>query len=91
MKTFANAGRLGNDPELKTKDEKPYVRLRIAANGKTTDWFTVAVFGPLAEAAAQHLKKGDGVAVSGRLQSSTYKDRPQIDFIGNNADFFAKK
>ncbi len=91
MKNFAIAGNLGSTPELKTKGDTSYVNLRIAANGKKTDWFWVTCFGPLAEAAAKMLQTGDVIAVSGHLRTSTYNDKERVELIAASADFFPKK
>ena len=90
MKTFTIAGRLGADPELQEKDGKSWTRLRIAANGRVTDWFTLACFGPLAENVTKKLGKGDGIAVRGELRTQEYEGKEQIQLIGLEADFFPK-
>ena len=91
MKNFAIAGHLGADPKLKTKGETSYVNLRVAANGKKTDWFWVTCFGTLAKNAAKVLKTGDGIAVEGYLRSKEHKGRERIELIASSADFFPRK
>ena len=90
MKNFHIAGHLGADPELDTKGETTWTRLRVAANGRQTDWFDVAVFGALAETCCEHLKKGDGVAVNGNLRTSKYEDRTVVNLIAQSVQFFGK-
>ena len=90
MKTFAIAGHLGTDPKLETKGETTWTRVRVAANGRETDWFTITAFGKLAEAIAKNLQKGDGIAVRGELRTKTYEGKERIELHAREADFFAK-
>ena len=91
MKNFHIAGHLGATPELKTKDDTCWTSLRIAANGKRTDWFWVKVFGKLAESIVEHLRKGDGIAVAGSLRTHKYNDQEKVELIADTATFFGKK
>ena len=88
MKNFQIAGRLGSTPELQEKNETTWTQLRIAVNGKHTDWFTIAAFGTLAENCCKHLNKGDGVAVTGRLRTGSYEGREIVQLVAEAAQFF---
>ena len=91
MNAFTIAGHLGADPKLKTKGETTWTQLRVATNnGHGTHWFWVTAFGKLAEAMVKKLAKGDGVAISGELRSSTHNDKERGDLIAKTADFFCK-
>ncbi len=91
MNTFQLAGRLGTDPKLQTKGETTWTRLRVATNnGHGTQWFWVTAFGKLAETMVKKLVKGDGVAISGELRSSTHNDKERVELIAKSADFFRK-
>ncbi len=90
MNTFTIAGHLGADPKLETKGETTWTRLRVAANGRKTQWFWVTAFGKLAEAMAEHLRKSDGVAISGELRVNTYDGKERVELIAKTADFFRK-
>ena len=63
-------GRLGSDPQLRTtKTGEPVANFNLAIDQgygerKTTNWVRVTCWGKQAEACAQHLSKGDLVAVS---------------------------
>jgi single-strand DNA-binding protein len=82
-------GNLGADPVQRGQSEKagPIVGFSIAENVNTfdaetrtyktvhTNWFNITAFGSMAERAKRHLKKGDRVAVQGRLQTTRYTDK----------------
>ncbi len=67
--TLIFRGRLGSDPQIRTtKTGEPVANFNLAIDQgygehKTTAWVRVSVFGKQAEAAAQHLSKGDLVSV----------------------------
>ena len=72
-------GFLGANPELRyTPEREAIARVRIATsetwkkNGvkqERTEWHNLVFFGKLAEIVGEHLKKGAGVYVEGRLQT----------------------
>ena len=74
-------GRLTADPELKyTENEIPVTRFRVATqrppkkNGeKVADFINVVTWNGQAKATAEYLKKGQMVAIDGRLQVSSYE------------------
>src|SRR3954468_19317212 len=82
-------GNLGADPIERGKaiESGPVVKFNIAENVQTyeaetrtfktvhTNWFTVTTFGPLAERVRASLKKGDRVAIQGRMKTSKYEDK----------------
>ncbi len=75
-------GRLTADPEVRyTSNEKPVAHFRIAVarrakNGeKSADFLNCIAWGGLAKTCGEYLKKGRLVAVEGRLQIKTYKDK----------------
>lgn len=73
-------GRLGRDPEMRyTADGKPVCNLNVAVDRyagpdrpKVTKWFRVAIWERGAEAANNHLHKGDTVLVEGNIEASAY-------------------
>lgn len=78
-------GRLGIDPEVKTFGEnKRMVRLSLATNDKyrnsrgetveDTQWHSIVAWGKTAEIAEKYLKKGQEVAVRGKLNTRQYDD-----------------
>lgn len=92
-------GRLGANPELRyTSNGHPVASIRLACterrrtpsgdweDGDTT-WLDVTAWRNLAEAAAEHLAKGDAVTVTGRL---TQKERDGRTYYGVTADTLAK-
>jgi len=87
MGTINNAfvlGHLGADPTMRTTDGgTPVTEISIATNrrrdvdGETTfetTWHKVKLWGTRAELANAHLKKGDAVAVGGRINTEEWVD-----------------
>lgn len=84
-------GHLGSDPETRYMPSGGAVtNLRIATSeswrDKTsgeqqerTEWHNVAMFGRLAEVAAEYLRKGSQVYVEGRLRTRKWQDRDGND------------
>ncbi|MGO9179614.1 MAG: single-stranded DNA-binding protein [Candidatus Limnocylindrales bacterium] len=79
-------GNLGRDPEMRyTPSGQAVTQFTVAvnrnfkgANGdwqEETEWFRVVAWGPLAERAAEYLRKGRKVYVEGRLQTRQWEDR----------------
>lgn len=71
-------GRVGNDIEVNyTTSGRPYITFSLATNRpykdkngnwqRVTDWHRIRIFGKRAEGLAKILKKGDLIAVEGRL------------------------
>ncbi len=90
MNTLKNSvqliGNLGKDPEAKESDQgTTYTRATIATNEtyqnkrgeKITDtqWHNIIAWGKTAENMAKMLKKGNAVAVKGKLNHNSYKDK----------------
>jgi single-stranded DNA-binding protein len=90
MNAFTIAGRLGSDPKLQSKDDTTWATLRVAVNGRHTNWFWVTAFGKLAETIAKKLHKGDGIAITGELRSNTHNETERIELIAKRATFFPK-
>ena len=73
-------GRMAKDIELRqTSTGKAVGNFSVAADKRfkrqgeaTADFFNVVVWGKQAELIDQYLKKGDRIALSGRLQTRTY-------------------
>lgn len=82
-------GALGSDPEVKTtRADEPIARMRVATNRRVqrdgrwedeTEWHTVVAFGKSADFAGKYLKKGRLVYVEGRLQTTRWVDKHQIE------------
>lgn len=90
MKSLRNSvqliGNLGMDPEVKqVANGGKLVRFSIATSDtyknqqgeKVTDtqWHNLVIWGGLAEVAEKYLKKGNQVAVEGRLETNSYDDK----------------
>ena len=84
-------GNLGQDPDTRYMPSGGAVtNLRVATNEswkdkqtgeqkEKTEWHNVAMFGRLAEIAAEYLRKGSQVYVEGRLQTRKWQDRDGND------------
>lgn len=90
MNTLRNSvrlvGNLGMDPEVKTFDtNKKLARVSIATNESykndkgekvtETQWHNLVMWGSQAKLAEELLKKGDEVAVEGKLSNKSYTDK----------------
>lgn len=87
MKSLRNSvqliGRLGKDPEVKTFGDKKKASFSIAtsesyknAKGEKvedTQWHNVVIWGKLAGVAEKYLKKGQEIAVEGKLMHRDYE------------------
>lgn len=92
-------GRLCTAAELKyTQSEKAYARLNLAVGRmkkEETDFISCIAWEKTAEIIAEHCRKGDKIAIVGRLQTGSYEkdDKKikttdvlinQITFLGSN-------
>lgn len=91
-------GRLTRDPELvyTPGNQTAVTRFSIAVDRrdkeKTADFIRITVFGKQAENCDRYLHKGKQVAVNGRIQTGSYKNREgqtvyTTDVIANNVEF----
>ncbi len=86
-------GNIGSDPIERARSEKsgPIVGFSVAENVQTydketrqyktlhTNWFNVTAFGNLAERTKISIRKGDRVAVQGRMKISKFTDKSGQD------------
>ncbi len=91
-------GRIGNDLELK-EGRVSYTRFRLAVNRpvkageeKQTDWINVVAFGKQAEVLCTYQRKGNMLAVSGRIQTGSYKNKNgdtvyTVDVVADRTEF----
>lgn len=105
LNVTAIMGRLSRDPELRqTTTGKNVASFTIAcsrgrkdANGEDlVDWIPVVAWEHAAEFVCKYFEKGSLIAIDGRLQSRTYKDRDgnnrtAIEIVANNANFAGSK
>lgn len=79
-------GNLGMDPEVKTFDaNKKLARVSIATNESykndkgekitETQWHNLIMWGTQAKFAEEYLKKGDEIAIEGKLSNKSYVDK----------------
>lgn len=105
LNAIAIIGRLSRDPELRqTTTGKNVASFTLAcsrgrkdASGKDlVDWIPVVAWEHTAEFVCKYFEKGSLIAIDGRLQSRTYKDRDgnnrtAIEIVANNANFAGSK
>lgn len=99
-------GRLTRDPELTyLQNEKQTAKARFnlavdrpgqTGRDKVADFIPIIVFGKQAENCNQYLGKGSLVAVNGRIQTGSYKNRDgqtvyTTDVFANNVEFLGSK
>lgn len=83
-------GNLGGDPEVRmTPGGTKVANLRVATNERWTDrngqaqehteWFTVVLYGRVAEVAEKYLRKGSRVFIEGSLRTRKWQDREGKD------------
>ncbi|TVR41042.1 MAG: single-stranded DNA-binding protein [Cryomorphaceae bacterium] len=78
-------GRLGAEPEVKTFDNGQMARMSIATSERyrnnkgeqveDTQWHNVIAWGKTAEIAGKYLRKGQEVAITGKLETRQYTDK----------------
>jgi single stranded DNA-binding protein len=76
MNSMTLIGNLTKDPERKGEEATPICRLRLAESRSHPDhplYVNVSVFGPQASVCLERLRKGDQVAVVGRLRFREWK------------------
>jgi single-strand DNA-binding protein len=82
-------GNLGQDPEIKTLESgKKVAHFTIATNDsyknsegqkvEETTWHNIVAWNGLAERATKYLKKGNEVAIDGRLVYRNYEDKKGV-------------
>lgn len=81
-------GNLTKDPELKyTKSNTPVATYTIAINieygeKKETDYINVKTWGKRGEFIKKYFKKGQAIALTGRLKNNNYEDSNGIKHYG---------
>ena len=111
MTTLRNSvqliGRLGNDPETKTfGDNKTMVKFPFATSSyykdkagervDETQWHNIVAFGNTATIAEKYLKKGQEVAISGKITYRSWDDKDgnkkyMTEIIANEIVMFNNK
>lgn len=98
-------GNLARDPEVRYSQGANQMAIakftlginRYVRNGENeTDWIRVTAFGKQAELAENYLRKGNKVAIEGRIQTGSYDDKDgkkvyTTDVIANRIEFVEKK
>lgn len=105
INTVVLMGRLVSDPELKnTNTGKEVTSFRIAVDRgyvkkdeeRKADFFDIVAWGKTAAFICQYFKKGNMIAVDGRLESRTYQakdgsNRYVVEVIANNVSFTGER
>ena len=100
-------GNLGGTPDMKFLNDgkSQVVNFSVAVNERwknrdgepqeRTTWLRVAAFNGIGQACAEHLTKGDGVYVEGRLQVREYEDkagneRTSVEVVASKVRFLGR-
>ena len=81
LNTVTLVGRAGRDPEVKYFESGSVVcKFAIAVDRRSKnrdepDWFNLEMWGRTAEVAANYVRKGSLIGVSGSLKFDSWKDR----------------
>lgn len=80
MNNITLVGRAGRDPEVRYFETGTMVaNFSLAVNAykrdEAPDWFNLTIWGKQAQVAADYVKKGSQIAVSGRMTSEKWTDR----------------
>ena len=101
MNSVVLIGRLARDPELSytpsTQTAVPHVTLAVdrprrQGEDQGADFIRITVFGRQAETCDRYLSKGRQVAVQGRIQTGSYKNREGVtvyttDVVADRVEF----
>ena len=98
------AGRLTANPEIITTEnnkKRTYITVAVPRSYKNvdgtydTDFIRCTLWNGIAESTCEYCKKGDGVGVKGRIQTSSYeKDGDKVytmDVIAEKVSFLSSK
>jgi single-strand DNA-binding protein len=81
LNTVTLVGRVGGDPDVKYFESGSVVCTftlavnRQSKNADQPDWFNIELWGRQAQVAADYVRKGSLIGVSGALKLETWKDR----------------
>jgi single-strand DNA-binding protein len=79
MNSINLVGRAGRDPEVKFFESgNTIAELSLAVRGQKkdeTDWFNLKIWGKTAQIAADYVRKGSLIGISGRLTIEKWTDR----------------
>lgn len=96
-------GRLTRDPDIHQANDKKVARFTIAVDrrfkqegGESADFPSIVAFGKTAEFIEKYFYKGMKIALDGRLQTGSYKNRDgntvyTTDVIAENVEFAESK
>ena len=92
-------GRITSDPELKhTESGKAVCSFQIAVNGYKDDvsFIPVTAWNKTAELVTQYVKKGNRIAVEGRINQRSYEHkeggkRSVVEVVANSVQFLESK
>ena len=80
MNVITLVGRAGRDPEVRYFESGTMVaNLTLAVRGRTrddeTEWFNLTIWGKTAQVAADYVRKGKQIAVTGSVKTEKWADR----------------
>lgn len=80
MNVITLVGRAGRDPEVRYFESGSMVAnfslaVNAAKKGEEADWFELKIWGKTAQIAADYVKKGSQIAVTGRMSTERWVDK----------------
>ena len=92
-------GRLTKNPELRYTPNQTavcHITLAVDRHDKNTDFINVTVYGKQAETVDRYMSKGRQIAINGRIQTGSYKNKDgktvyTTDIIASNVEFLGKE
>lgn len=102
MNSVVLIGRLARDVEMRYNGENPVARMTIAVDrdnkDEKADFIPIVCFGKQAEICERYLAKGRQIAIEGRIQTGSYKNKDgetvyatnvvarKVEFLGRKDD-----
>ena len=83
MNSLTVVGKVGKDAVLRQAGDKPVLSFSVASDAgwgdrKKTSWIDCSLFGKRAESLAEHIRKGDKIAVIGEMSTREHDGKTYI-------------
>lgn len=81
VNTIVLTGRPTKDAEVRyTQEQKPVAKFNLAVGrrGEGTDFISVTAFSKTAEFCEKYIRKGERIAVTGRIQTGSYTNKDGV-------------
>ena len=83
MNSLTVVGKVGKDAVLRQAGDKPVLSFSVASDAgwgdrKKTSWIDCSLFGKRAESLAEHIRKGDKIAVIGEMSTREHDGKTYV-------------